>query len=84
MIVHLLCEANKVYFLSRKVYGLARPQDMAKLQRAMFYQTFICFCLSEAKRLCLNHCSWLLDDVEFVCHANKQKSLCYFFSINVS
>ena len=32
---------------------------------AMFYQTFICFCLSEAKRLCLNQCSWLLDDVEF-------------------
>ena len=24
---------------------------------AMFYQTFICFCLNEAKRLCLNHCS---------------------------
>ena len=36
--------------------------------------------------------SWFLDDVEwccmsniqFVCQANKQKSLCYFFSINVS
>ena len=30
----------------------------------MFYQTFICFCLNEAKRLCLNYCSWLLDDAE--------------------
>ena len=57
---------------------------------AMFYQTFICFCLSEARRLCLNHCSWLLDDVkwcwmwniQFVCHAIS-RNLCYFF-INVS
>ena len=43
------------------------------------------------KRLCLSHCYRLQDDVEwcwmcniqFVCHANKRKSLCYFFSINV-
>ena len=31
---------------------------------AMFYQTFTSFCLNGAKRACLNHCSWLLDDVE--------------------
>ena len=30
----------------------------------MLHQTFICFCLNEAKRLCLNHCSRLLGDVE--------------------
>ena len=31
---------------------------------AMFYETLICFLLNETKRLFLNHCSWLLDDVE--------------------
>ena len=30
----------------------------------MLHRTFLYFCLNEAKRLCLSHCSRLLDDVE--------------------
>ena len=29
----------------------------------MLHQTLFCFCLNEAKRPCLNDCSWLLDDL---------------------
>ena len=58
---------------------------------AMFYKTFICFYVSEAKPLCFSLCSQMFDDVERcriyniqnVCHANERLSLCYFFSINV-
>ena len=39
----------------------------------MFYETFICFYISEAKPLLYN--------IQNVCHANEQLSLCYFFSI---
>ena len=54
---------------------------------AMFYETFICFYVSEGKPLCFSLCSEMFDDVERcriyniqnVCHA---LSLCYFFSIN--
>ena len=31
---------------------------------AMFYETFICFCISEAKLLCFSLCSQMFDDVE--------------------
>ena len=31
---------------------------------AMLHQTFIYFCLNEAKRHCLSHCTQLLDNVE--------------------
>ena len=49
------------------------------------------FYVSEAKPLCFSLCSQMLDDVERcriyniqnVCHANEQLSLCYFVSINV-
>ena len=45
---------------------------------AMFYETFICFYVSEAKPLCFSLCSQMFDDVERcwiyniqnVCHAN--------------
>ena len=30
---------------------------------AMFYETFICFCVSEAKPLCFSLCSRMFDDV---------------------
>ena len=58
---------------------------------AMFHETFICFYVSEAKPLRFSLCSQMFDDVEWcwiyniqnVCHANEQLSLCYFFSINV-
>ena len=56
----------------------------------MFYETFICFYVSEAKLFCFSLCSQMFDDVERcwiyniqnVCHANEQLSLCYFFPIN--
>ena len=58
---------------------------------AMFYKTFICFYVSEAKPLCFSLCSRMCDDVERCstcniqndCQANEQLSLCYFFSINL-
>ena len=58
---------------------------------AMFHEAFICFYVSEAKTLCFSLCSQMFDDVERcwiyniqnVCHANEQLSLCHFFSINV-
>ena len=58
---------------------------------AMFYETFICFYVSEGKPLCFSLCSQMFDDVERcwiyniqnVCHANEQLSFCYFFLINV-
>ena len=31
---------------------------------AMFYETFICFYVSEAKPLCFSLCSQMFDDVE--------------------
>ena len=31
---------------------------------AMFYETFICFHISEAKPLCFSLCSQMFDDVE--------------------
>ena len=31
---------------------------------AMFYESFICFCISEAKPLCFSLCSQMFDDVE--------------------
>ena len=43
------------------LYGNFRSKALAKLQRNI---TFICFCLDEAKRLCLRHCYRLLDGVE--------------------
>ena len=57
----------------------------------MFYETFICFFVSETKPLCFSLCSQMFADVERcwiyniqnVCHANEQLPLCYFFSINV-
>ena len=57
--------------------------------KSMFYETFICFYISEAKPLCFSLCSQMFDDVERcwiyniqnVCYANEQLSLCYFFSI---
>ena len=33
---------------------------------AMLHQTFIFFLINEVKCLCMNHCSWFLDDVEYV------------------
>ena len=36
---------------------------LAKLQRNV--ASNLCFCLYEAKHLCLNHCSRLLDDAEY-------------------
>ena len=54
---------------------------------AMYYETFICFYISEAKPFCFSLCSQMFDDVERChmqdCQANEQLSLCYFFSINV-
>ena len=58
---------------------------------AMFYETFICFYVNEAKPLCFSLCSQMFYDIERcwiyniqnVCHANEQLSVCYFFSINV-
>ena len=42
-----------------------RPGLMLWLNyNAVLHQTIICFCLNEAKRLCLNHCPRLLNDVE--------------------
>ena len=32
---------------------------------AMFYETFICFSVSEAKPLCFGLCSHVFDDVEY-------------------
>ena len=57
----------------------------------MFYETIVCFYVSEAKPLCFSLCSQMFDGVEWcwicniqnVCQANEQLSLCYFFSINV-
>ena len=53
-----------------------------------FMKHLFCFYVSEAKPLCFSLCSQMFDDVELfniqnVCHANKQLSLCYFFSITV-
>ena len=53
---------------------------------AMFYKTFICFFVSEAKPLCFSLCSQMFDDVERCCiyniqkvyHANEQLSLLLF------
>ena len=43
---------------------------------AMSYQTFICFCLNEAKHCCsLIHCSWFLDDVECERFTPRESSL---------
>ena len=58
---------------------------------ARFYKTFIFFYVSEAKPLCFSLCSQMFDDVERclmyniqnVCHANEQLSLCYFVYNNV-
>ena len=57
----------------------------------MLYETFVCFYVSKAKPLCFSFCSQMFDgvqrcciyNIQNVCHANKQLSLCYFFSINV-
>ena len=50
----------------------------------MFYETFVCFYVSEAKPLCFSLCSQMFDGVERcliyniqnVCHADEQLSLC--------
>ena len=55
----------------------------------MFYETFVCFYVSEAKRLYFSLCSQMFNGIERcwiynnqnVCHTNEQLSLCYFFSI---
>ena len=55
----------------------------------MFYKTFICLYVSEAKPLRFSLCPRMFDDVkrcwiynmQIVCHANEQLSLCYFFLI---
>ena len=65
--------------------------DQVLNYNAVFSQSFICFCFSGPERFCVNHivlgCCMMLNGVEcaiFVCQADKQKSLCYFLSINVS
>ena len=61
------------------------PKALTNGYNAMLHQMLICFCLSEAKCLCLNHCAWLLDDfefhIQFVCDANKQKFILLFISL---
>ena len=56
---------NLFLFLFTKCFikHCLRPKALAKLQRNVA-SNIICFCFNEAKRLCLNHCSWLLDDAE--------------------
>ena len=56
---------DQIQYRSQSLLNLARGYFRAWLNgNAMFYETFTCFYVSEAKPLCFSLCSQMFDDVE--------------------
>ena len=64
-LVAVKVKKDQIQYRSQKLLNLARGYFRAWLNyNAMFYKTFICFHVSEAKPLCFSLCSRMFDDVE--------------------